>query len=108
MKEGVMIDNTFAIIDRHLMVKMPREVDHHNAAGIREQTDYYILEDAVDHVIFDFESTVFMDSSGIGILMGRYKKISLFGGRVLAIHVNDRIKKVMQMAGIGEFIEILD
>ena len=108
MKESVMIDSTFAIIDRHLMVKMPREVDHHNAAGIREQADFYIMEDAADHVIFVFFCTVFMDSSGIGILMGRYKKVSLFGGRVLAIHVNDRLKKVMQMAGICEFIEILD
>ena len=57
MKESVMIDSTFAIIDRHLMVKMPREVDHHNAAGIREQADFYIMEDAADHVIFDFETS---------------------------------------------------
>lgn len=103
-----MIDSTFAIIDRHLMVKMPNEVDHHNAAGIRQATDRFIMEDEADHVIFDFESTVFMDSSGIGILMGRYKKLSLFGGRVIAIHVSDRLKKIMKMAGITEFVEIMD
>lgn len=103
-----MIDSTFAIIDRHLMVRMPQEVDHHNASGLRMQTDRFIMEDEVDHVIFDFEDTVFMDSSGIGILMGRYKKLSLFGGRVLAIHVNGRLRKIMQMAGITEFIEIME
>ena len=87
---------------------MPQEVDHHNASGLRMQTDRFIMEDEVDHVIFDFEDTVFMDSSGIGILMGRYKKLSLFGGRVLAIHVNSRLRKIMQMAGVAEFIEIME
>ena len=108
MKEGKKTDSTFAIIERHLMVRMPGEVDHHNATEIRIRTDEFIMGDEVDHVIFDFENTVFMDSSGIGVLMGRYKKLSLFGGRVMAIHVNERLKKIMKMAGILEFIEILD
>ena len=102
-----MIDSTFAIIDRHLMVRMPKEVDHHNASGLRMQTDRFIMEDEVDHVIFDFEDTVFMDSSGIGVIMWRYKKVSCFGGKVYAIHTNERIKKIIKMSGLQNIVEIM-
>lgn len=107
MSEGVMLDSTFGIIKRHLLVQVPEELDHHNATAIRIKADQYIMDDVVDHVIFDFEKTAFMDSSGLGVLMGRYKKLANFGGRVLAIHVNPRIHRIMKMAGVTEFIEVL-
>lgn len=107
MEEGKMMEGTFAILDRHLMIKMPRELDHHNAARIRENADHYLLEDNVDHVVFDFEDTVFMDSSGIGVIMGRYKKVSCFGGKVYAIHTNQRIRKIMKMSGLQNIVEIM-
>ena len=62
MEERKMMEGTFAVLDRHLMVKMPRELDHHNASRIREKADYFLLTDDVDSVVFDFEDTVFMDS----------------------------------------------
>ena len=54
----------FAIIDNYLCIRMPKEVDHHEAAGIRECADKLILNDAVKNIVFDFEDTSFMDSSG--------------------------------------------
>ena len=74
----------FAIINNYLCIRMPREVDHHGAAGIRESADRLILDDQVKNIVFDFENTTFMDSSGIGIIIGRYRKISCFGGKVYA------------------------
>lgn len=107
MEERKMLEGTFAILDRHLMVKMPRELDHHNAGRIRERTDYFLLMDNVDHIVFDFEDTLFMDSSGIGVIMGRYKKVSCFGGKVYAIHTNARIKKILQLSGLQNIVEII-
>ncbi len=75
----------FAIINNYLCIRMPREVDHHGAAGIRESADRLILDDQVKNIVFDFENTTFMDSSGIGIIIGRYRKISCFGGKVYAL-----------------------
>ena len=108
MEERKMIEGTFAVLDRHLMVKMPRELDHHNAGRIRERADYFLLMDNVDSIVFDFEDTVFMDSSGIGVIMGRYKKITCFGGKVFVLHPDKQIKRMLLMAGMEQLVEIVE
>lgn len=97
----------YAIIDNYLCIKMPKEVDHHGAAGIRECADRMILDDKVKNIVFDFEDTTFMDSSGLGIIIGRYRKISCFGGKVYAINTSERIGKILRSSGMSSIIEIL-
>ncbi len=97
----------FQIIDNCLMVKMPEEVDHYKAAYICENADCLLLQEQVAHIVFDFEDTKFMDSSGIGIIMGRYKKIACLGGRVYAIHVDRQIQRIFQMSGLYKVVEVL-
>jgi stage II sporulation protein AA (anti-sigma F factor antagonist) len=97
----------FAVIDDYLCIRMPLEVDHHGASSIREGADKLILDDKVKNIVFDFEQTRFMDSSGIGIIIGRYRKISCVGGKVYAINANDRITKMLSTSGMSSIIEIL-
>lgn len=97
----------FQIVDNCLMVRLPEEVDHHKAAYISAGADRLLVQDQVQHVVFDFEDTRFMDSSGIGIIMGRYKKIACFGGRVYAIHVDRQIQRILTISGIAKIVEIL-
>lgn len=97
----------FQVIDNCLMVKLPAEVDHHRAAYICEKADSFILRNDVHHVVFDFEDTRFMDSSGIGVIMGRYRKISCFGGRVYAIHVDRQIQRILRLSGLNQVLEVL-
>lgn len=97
----------FQVIDNCLMVRLPEEVDHHRAAFICESADRFIVKENVCNVIFDFEDTRFMDSSGVGIIMGRYKKIACFGGRVYAIHVDRQIQRILRMSGLNEIVEVL-
>ncbi|MBE5875215.1 MAG: STAS domain-containing protein [Lachnospiraceae bacterium] len=97
----------FQIIDNCLMVKLPVEVDHHRASYICERADKYLLEENVEHVVFDFEDTRFMDSSGIGIIMGRYKKIACFGGKVYAIHADRQIQRILTISGLTKIVEVL-
>lgn len=97
----------YAIIDNYLCIKMPQEVDHHGAAGIRECADRLILDDKVKNIVFDFEKTTFMDSSGLGIIIGRYRKISCFGGKVYAINTSERINRILKASGMSAIIEIL-
>ena len=92
----------FAVIDNYLCIKMPQEVDHHGAAGIR-----LLLNEKVRNIVFDFEDTTFMDSSGIGIIIGRYRKISCFGGKVYAIHADERIRRILKASGMSSIIEVL-
>ena len=97
----------YAIIDNYLCIRMPKEVDHHGAAGIRENADRLLLNDQVRNIVFDFENTSFMDSSGIGIIIGRYRKIASFGGKVYAIHADDRIQRILKASGMTSIIEVL-
>lgn len=97
----------FQVIDHCLVVKLPEEIDHHRAGYLCEQADRYIVKEKVEHVVFDFEKTRFMDSSGIGIIMGRYKKISCFGGKVYAIHTDRQVKRILYLAGLEKYVEIV-
>lgn len=96
----------FQIRQKVLTIRMPRELDHHSAQEIRLKADRLIAEKNINQVEFDFRNTEFMDSSGIGLVMGRYQNIRLLGGIVMATHVNDRIFKILQLAGVTKVIGI--
>lgn len=96
------------MIENYLMVRMPEEIDHHKSVYISKKADDYIMKSGVGNVVFDFEDTKFMDSSGIGIIIGRYKKISYFGGKVFVINTDTRIKKSLMICGLHKIIEIME
>ena len=83
-------------------------VDHHKAVYISEKADQYIMKEGIGNVEFDFEQTHFMDSSGIGVIIGRYKKISYFGWKVFAVNADTSIKRKMMICGLHKVIEIMD
>ena len=98
----------FKIIDNYLMIRLPNEIDHHKSVDISAKADRYILSKKVGNVVFDFERTTFMDSSGIGVILGRYKKISCFGGKVYAINTDNRIRRILMLSGMQNIVEIMD
>lgn len=98
----------FKIIDNYLMIRLPDEVDHHISVDISAKADRYIMSKRVGNVVFDFERTTFMDSSGIGVILGRYKKISSFGGKVYAINADNRIRRLLLLSGMQNIVEIMD
>lgn len=106
-QEGTRDMEEFQVIDQCLVVKLPEEIDHHHAGYYSEWADHYILKEKVTNVVFDFERTGFMDSSGIGIIMGRYRKISCFGGKVYAVHADRQILRILKLAGLDKYIEIV-
>ncbi|MBO5450759.1 MAG: anti-sigma factor antagonist [Lachnospiraceae bacterium] len=101
------MEEMYAVKDNCLFVMMPKEMDHHKVDAIRMKIDEYLLDHRAQNVIFDFENTRFMDSSGIGLIVGRYKKVSCFGGKIVAMHVNARIQKILLMSGLKDMIEIV-
>ena len=73
------MEEDYKIIDHYLMIRLPEEIDHHSCSVICRRADHMMLDNSVSHIVFDFSDTKFMDSSGIGVLAGRYRKISCFG-----------------------------
>lgn len=91
-----------------LTIFLPKELDHHNAEEIRMKSDQLIERYQIKSVIFDFERTNFMDSSGIGVIMGRYRTVYLLGGDVWAVNTNERMKKILTMSGVTKIIQIYE
>ena len=89
-----------------LTVTMPKEVDHHCSNQIRMEADLLIDTYHVRKLIFDFSHTEFMDSSGIGLLMGRYRALGMRGKCVQVVNVNSHIAKLLRLSGVGKYIEI--
>lgn len=102
------MEEDFQVIDNCLMIRLPEEVDHHRASYICENADRLLCREEVCNVVFDFENTRFMDSSGIGIIMGRYRKISCFGGHIYAIHVDRQIRRIFRVSGLEKIVEVLE
>ena len=91
-----------------LIIHLPKEFDHHNCRNLRYETDLLMAENYVSRIIFDFTRTRFMDSSGIGMIMGRYKNIRFAGGTVLAVRVNERIRRILTLSGVYKYIDIYE
>ena len=98
----------YQVQENCLTIYLPSEVDHHTAEEMRKNADALIERNHIKFVIFDFEMTDFMDSSGIGVIMGRYKIIRLVGGEVWAVHANARIKKILTMSGMTKIMQIYE
>lgn len=98
----------YQVQENCLTIYLPKEVDHHSAEDMRKNADTLIERNHIKFVIFDFKNTDFMDSSGIGIIMGRYRIIRLLGGEVWAVHANARIKKILTMSGMTKIMQIYE
>lgn len=98
----------YEVQENCLTVYLPPELDHHNAEQIRRESDHLIEKNHIRYVIFDFADTVFCDSSGIGVIMGRYKRIFMLGGEVCAVHTNERMKKILTMSGVTKIMNLYE
>lgn len=98
----------YIIQENCLTIYLPKEVDHFHVREIRIEADALIDKHHIKHIIFDFRDTRFMDSSGIGAIMGRYKLIYMLGGEVWAVNINEHIKKVLLMSGMDRIIQLYE
>lgn len=94
--------------EKILLVEITEELDHHASEKIRRRVDYEIQRFIPKRVVFDFNRVVFMDSAGIGFLLGRYKTAKLYGGQVELMNVNDKVKRIFEMSGILKIINIVE
>ena len=96
------------IEDKTLVFEITEELDHHESEKIRKRADYEIQRFMPRRVIFDFKRVKFMDSAGIGLLIGRYKQAESYGGKLEIVNVNEKLKKIFEMSGILKIIQITD
>lgn len=96
------------VSDSVMTAYLDGEIDHHSASAIREEVDKTIDTEKPDMLILDFRDVTFMDSSGIGLVMGRYRKLKELPGSELHItNTSPWIYKVMRLAGL-ERLAVID
>ncbi|NLL72156.1 MAG: anti-sigma F factor antagonist [Clostridiales bacterium] len=103
-KEGT----SYEISQRCLIIRLNGELDHHNAVKIREKADRLIDRNHIKHIVFDFSDASFMDSAGIGVIMGRYKKVIFIGGKIAVASVNSAVDRIFKLSGLYKIIDKYD
>ena len=87
-----------------LRVVLPKEVDHCNSVNIRKEADKQIYSGKVKNVEFDFSKTNFMDSSGIGMIMGRHKLVKPLGGKIVLKGVKGNLERIIKVSGLQRLL----
>lgn len=104
-RRGQETDITFEVVDNCLIVRLSKDLDHHNALYLRERSDQILDRNSIRNIIFDFTNSSFMDSSGIGVIMGRYKRIIFTGGKVAVTGVGDTVDRIFKISGLYKIID---
>lgn len=92
--------------EKTLIMKITNEIDHHMVEKLRRRADYEIERYIPRKVILDFNQVPFMDSAGIGFILGRYKNITTLCGNLEIINVSEVVNKILIMSGVNKLIKI--
>lgn len=87
-----------------LVIHLPKELDHHNCSHLKYETDLLLSENYIARIVFDFSKTEFMDSSGIGVILSRYKQMDGSGGHVAIYGAGCQILRVLSIGGISKLV----
>ena len=96
----------YELKDNSLRVMVPKELDHHSSIDLRSQTDMLLQTYHVKNLVFDFKDTEFMDSSGIGLIMGRYRALGMGQKCIMAVNTGSHIDKLLHLSGVHRYMEI--
>ena len=102
------MESKFYEEDKLLVFKITDEIDDCSVQKIRRRADYEIERYMPKKVIFDFDSVTFMDSAGIGLIIGRYKFTNMLGGKLEVANLTQNVKKIFEMSGILKLIPVTE
>lgn len=91
-----------------LYVNLNGELDHHTSDQLRSRLNAVMSESRIQHIVFNLKHLDFMDSSGIGIILGRYNQLKSVNGTVMVIGMKPLVKKVFELSGLSQIIKVVD
>ncbi|HET7521689.1 MAG TPA: anti-sigma F factor antagonist, partial [Bacillales bacterium] len=94
------------IKDSVLCIRLEGELDHHTSAELREQVEAALDQGDIRHIVLNLEQLKFMDSSGLGVILGRYKRIKNIGGEMVVCAISPSIKRLFEMSGMFKIIRL--
>lgn len=94
--------------NKTMIILISGEIDHHTSAELRRQTESALVQMGGRNIIFGFEHVTFMDSSGIGMMIGRYKQLQALGGRIAIACANEKIAEIIRLSGLTKLLPTFD
>lgn len=89
-----------------LCIRLSGELDHHSADILREQVTKAIGEYDIQHIVLNLEHLSFMDSSGLGVILGRYKQIKQLHGEMVVCAISPPVERLFEMSGLFKIIRL--
>ena len=102
------MESKFYDEDKLIVFKITDEIDDHSVQTIRRKVDYEIERYMPRKIVFDFDSVTFMDSAGIGLIIGRYKFAKMLGASLELSNLTGSVKKIFEMSGILKLIPVTE
>ncbi|MBO4949674.1 MAG: anti-sigma factor antagonist [Clostridia bacterium] len=102
------MDLTTLVKDDKMIIYLSGEIDHHTSREIRDGVDRLIITHRPKAFILDLSGVDFMDSSGLGLVLGRFRKIKELGGEMYIANAGDRTMKILKMAGVDKIIKSVE
>ncbi|WP_079709925.1 anti-sigma F factor antagonist [Paraliobacillus ryukyuensis] len=87
-----------------LLVRLSGELDHHEAGKFKKEWQHMIQTGEVKHVILNLADLTFMDSSGLGVILGRYKELKQMGGEMIACSISPLVERLFELSGLFKII----
>lgn len=92
--------------DHVLLIRLRGELDHHTAEELREKVSEKLEQNNVHHIVLNLGQLTFMDSSGLGVILGRYKQIKNVGGEMIVCAISPPVKRLFDMSGLFKIIRL--
>ncbi|QKY69246.1 anti-sigma F factor antagonist [Lentibacillus sp. CBA3610] len=100
------LTTSFDVKEDVLIVRMSGELDHHEAEVLRNEWKEMIYTNAIKHVVLNLESVTFMDSSGLGVVLGRYKEVLQLGGEMVVCSISAPVHRLFEMSGLFKIVRL--
>ena len=91
-----------------LIVRLKGELDHHTAEYLKARIEQAIARGDTNHIVLSMKGLTFMDSSGLGVIIGRYKQVTARGGKLVVCDVHPSIYRLFEMSGLFKILSIQD
>ncbi|MFD2762286.1 anti-sigma F factor antagonist [Lentibacillus juripiscarius] len=89
-----------------LIVRLSGELDHHESEALRNEWKEMMYDNGIRHVILNLEDVSFMDSSGLGVVLGRYKEVLQLGGEMVVCSISAPVHRLFEMSGMYKIVSL--
>jgi stage II sporulation protein AA (anti-sigma F factor antagonist) len=96
----------FEVCHDVLLIRLSGELDHHTAEELRVKVTDTLEKERIRHIVLNLEHLTFMDSSGLGVILGRYKQIKNLGGEMIVCSISPTVKRLFDMSGLFKIIRL--